>query len=73
MILDLIRLLRNISIFIYLGGCESGNDSKILRNDADLILCDGGNGYCDRRNVIGEGRIDNCKSIFIIFEVIEKK
>ena len=65
----MIRLLRNISIFIYLGGCESGNDSKILSNDADMILCDGGNGYCDRSNVIGEGRIDNCKSSFKILKV----
>ena len=61
---NLIILLRNVSIFTYLGGCESRNHSEILINDADMILCDGGNGYCDRRNVIGEGRIDNCKSIF---------
>ena len=62
-------MLRNISILKYSGGCEYGNDSKILSSGADMILCDGGNGYCDRRNVIGEGRIDDCKPIFKIFKL----
>ena len=53
--------------FLYSGGCDSKNNQITLNNDTELILCDGGNGYCSRRNVIGEGRIKLAKKLVQFF------
>ena len=46
---------------------DARNSKITLNNDTELILCDGGNGYCSRRNVIGEGRIKLAKKLVQFF------
>ena len=52
----IITWLKKIFSFLYSGGCDARNSQATLSSDTGVILCDGGKGYCSRRNVIGEGK-----------------